>query len=112
MTRFAYIETEIALRRSSVALGLKGQMQSLQVLPLVPSFHTVDRQTYRRVVIAGLLLCAAFVAISFFLRPQAEARGALVKADRLIRDRRRGEIRPLCVEIRLWRRFPPPFSGV
>jgi hypothetical protein len=85
MTRFAYIETEIALRRSSVALGLKGQMQSLQVLPLVPSFHTVDRQTYRRVVIAGLLLCAAFVAISFFLRPQAEARGALVKADRLIR---------------------------
>ncbi|WP_024519529.1 hypothetical protein [Bradyrhizobium sp. Tv2a-2] len=52
---------------------------------MVPSFHTADRQTYRRVVIIGVLFCAAFVTISFSLRPQNEETRVLVKADRLIR---------------------------
>ena len=52
---------------------------------MAPSFHTADRQTYRRMVIACVLFCAAFVAISISLRPQnADVRGP-VKADRLVR---------------------------
>ena len=52
---------------------------------MAPSFHTADQQTYRRVVVLGVLFCAAFVAISLSLRPQSEETRALVKADRLIR---------------------------
>ena len=36
---------------------------------MVPSFHTVDRQTYRRVVAVGLMFCSVFIALSLFLRP-------------------------------------------
>jgi hypothetical protein len=53
--------------------------------PSVPSFHTADRQTYRRVVAVALFLCATFVGISFSLRPQADATRVLVRADRLVR---------------------------
>jgi hypothetical protein len=59
---------------------------------MMPSFHTADRQTYRRVVIVGVLFCLAFVVISFSLRPQVEETRALVKADRLVRTA--GEARP------------------
>ncbi len=52
---------------------------------MAPSFHTADRQTYRRIVLLGVLFCAAFVAISSSLRPQSEETRVLVKADRLIR---------------------------
>jgi len=52
---------------------------------MAASFHTADRQTYRRVMVVGLLFCAAFVVISFFLRPQPEESHAMVKADRLVR---------------------------
>jgi hypothetical protein len=52
---------------------------------MVPSFHTADRQTYRRVMVVGFLFCAAFVLISLFLRAQPEESRALVKADRLVR---------------------------
>ncbi len=52
---------------------------------LPPSFYQADQQTHRRVMIVGVLFCAAFVAISFSLRPQLEAGHALVKADRLVR---------------------------
>ena len=52
---------------------------------MVPSFHTVDRQTYRRVAIVGLMFCAAFVAVSLFLRPQPVESRVLMKADQLIR---------------------------
>jgi hypothetical protein len=52
---------------------------------MAASFHTADRQTYRRVMVVGVLLCAAFVVISFFLRPQPEESRAMVKADRLVR---------------------------
>jgi hypothetical protein len=52
---------------------------------MAASFHTADRQTYRRVMVVGLLFCAAFVVISFFLRPQPEESRAMVKADRLVR---------------------------
>jgi hypothetical protein len=52
---------------------------------MAASFHTADRQTYRRVMLVGLLFCAAFVVVSFFLRPQPEESRAMVKADRLVR---------------------------
>jgi hypothetical protein len=35
--------------------------------------------------VVGLLFCAAFVAISFSLRPQPEGGHVLVKADKLVR---------------------------
>jgi hypothetical protein len=59
---------------------------------MAPSFHTVDRQTYRRVVMLGVLFCTAFVMISFSLRPQNDEPRVLVKADRLIHTA--GEQRP------------------
>jgi hypothetical protein len=52
---------------------------------MVPSFQNADRSTYRRVMVIGLSFCAAFVAISFSLRPQPETDRVLVKADRLVR---------------------------
>jgi hypothetical protein len=57
-----------------------------------PSFHTADRQTYRRVAVVGILFCVAFVLISFALRPQVEEAHVLLKADRLTRTA--GEARP------------------
>ena len=56
------------------------------------SFHTADRQTYRRDVVVGVLFCAAFVLISLSLRPQLEEPRVLLKADRLTRTA--GEARP------------------
>jgi hypothetical protein len=48
------------------------------------SFHNADKQTHRRVMVVGLLFCAAFVAVSFFLKPQPENDHVLLKADRLV----------------------------
>jgi hypothetical protein len=50
---------------------------------MTPSFRTVNRQTYRRVAIAGVLFCLAFVMVSFSPRPVSDEVHALVKADRL-----------------------------
>ena len=52
---------------------------------MIPSFHTADRQTYRRVAIVGVLFCVAFVVIGFSLRPVSGEVHVLVKADRLVR---------------------------
>ena len=52
---------------------------------MVPSFHNADKPTHRRVMVVGLLFCAAFVAISFWLRPQPDNGHVLVKADKLVR---------------------------
>lgn len=52
---------------------------------MVASFHTVDRQTYRRVVAVGLMFCSVFIALSLFLRPHPLDSRILLKADRLIR---------------------------
>ncbi|AUC96896.1 MULTISPECIES: hypothetical protein [Bradyrhizobium] len=52
---------------------------------MMPSFHNADRPTHRRVMVAGLLFCAVFVGISFWLRPQPDSGKVLVKADRLVR---------------------------
>jgi hypothetical protein len=52
---------------------------------MIPSFHNADRPTHRRVMVVGLLFCAAFVVISFSLRPREENDRVLVKADRLTR---------------------------
>jgi hypothetical protein len=55
------------------------------VTAMMPSFHSADRPTHRRVMLVGLLFCAVFVAISFSLRPQLQNDRVLVKADRLVR---------------------------
>jgi hypothetical protein len=52
---------------------------------MTPSFHTADRQTYRRIAIVGVLFCLAFTAISFSLRPASDEVHVLVKTDRLVR---------------------------
>jgi hypothetical protein len=52
---------------------------------MVPSFHTADKPTHRRVMVVGLLFCLAFVVVSFSLRPQPESGHVLLKADRLVR---------------------------
>jgi hypothetical protein len=52
---------------------------------MIPSFHNADRPTHRRVMVVGLLFCAAFVAISFSLKAPAENVRVLVKADRFVR---------------------------
>ena len=52
---------------------------------MVPSFHSAEKPTHRRVMMVGLLFCLAFVVVSFSLRPQAESSHVLVKADRLVR---------------------------
>ena len=49
------------------------------------SFHNADRQTHRRVMLVGLLFCAAFVAISYFARPLPDNDYVLLKADKLVR---------------------------
>ena len=49
------------------------------------TFHTADKRTYRKVMLVGFLLCAAFAAFSFFARQQPDNGYALIKADRLVR---------------------------
>ena len=49
------------------------------------SFHNVDRQTHRKIMLVGMLFCAAFVAISFFACVQPDNGYVLVKADKLVR---------------------------
>jgi hypothetical protein len=49
------------------------------------SFHNADKSTHRKVMLVGLLFCAAFVAISFFAREQPANSYVLQKADRLVR---------------------------
>jgi hypothetical protein len=49
------------------------------------SFHNADKRTHRKIMLVGLLLCAAFVAISFFAREQPDNSYVLIKADKLVR---------------------------
>ena len=49
------------------------------------SFHNADKRTHRKVMLVGLLFCAAFVLVSFFARKQPENHYVLQKADRLTR---------------------------
>jgi hypothetical protein len=49
------------------------------------SFHNADKRTHRKVMLVGLLFCAAFVAISFFAKEQPDNNYVLVKADNLVR---------------------------
>lgn len=49
------------------------------------SFHNADKQTHRKVMLVSALLCATFVAVSFFARPQPDNGYVLLKADRLVR---------------------------
>ena len=45
------------------------------------SFHNADKPTHRRVMLVGFLFCTAFVAVSFFARPQPATDHVLLKAD-------------------------------
>jgi hypothetical protein len=49
------------------------------------SFHNADRRTHRKIMLVGLLFCAAFVAICFFAREQPDNSYVLIKADKLVR---------------------------
>ena len=49
------------------------------------SFHSATRSTHRKIMLVGLMFCAAFVAISFLAREQPENHYVLLKADRLVR---------------------------
>jgi hypothetical protein len=49
------------------------------------SFHNADKRTHRKIMLVGLLFCAAFVAISYFAKEQPDNTYVLVKADRLVR---------------------------
>ena len=48
------------------------------------SFYNADRRAYRKTMFVGLMLCAAFVAVCFLARPQADNDYVLVKADKLV----------------------------
>ena len=52
---------------------------------MASSFDGADRRTYRKVMLVGLLFCAAFVVVSFFAREQPENTYVLKKADKLVR---------------------------
>jgi hypothetical protein len=49
------------------------------------SFHNADKRTHRKILLVGLLFCAAFVAISFFAQEQPANNYVLIKADKLVR---------------------------
>jgi hypothetical protein len=49
------------------------------------SFHNADKRTHRKIMLVGLLFCAAFVTFSFFAREQPDNTYVLIKADRLVR---------------------------
>jgi hypothetical protein len=53
---------------------------------MASSFHNADRRTYRKVMLLGLVFCAAFVAISFFAREQPSNTYVVRKADKLVRS--------------------------
>jgi hypothetical protein len=48
------------------------------------SFYNADRHTHRRIMLVGLMFCAAFVAISYFAKAQPENHSLLLKADKLV----------------------------
>ena len=50
------------------------------------SFYNADRRTYRKIMLIGLLFCATFVTVSFFLREQPDNNYVLRKADKLVRS--------------------------
>jgi hypothetical protein len=49
------------------------------------SFHNTDKRAHRKVMLVGILICAAFVAISFFAKEQPDNNYVLIKADKLVR---------------------------
>jgi hypothetical protein len=49
------------------------------------SFHNADKRTHRKIVLVGLLFCAAFVAVGFFARAQPDNGYVLIKADKPVR---------------------------
>lgn len=58
---------------------------ALYALAMAASLHDADKSTHRRIMLVGFMLCAAFVAFSFFAREQPENHYVLQKADRLVR---------------------------
>lgn len=79
ITLSSWVKSNIALPRPVIAMGMAASTA------MMPSFHSADRPTHRRVMGEGMAFCAVFVTISFWLRPQPESGHVLVKADRLVR---------------------------
>ena len=50
------------------------------------SFHNADKRAHRKIMLVGLLFCAAFVAISYFAKEQPDNTYVLVEADGLVRS--------------------------
>ena len=53
---------------------------------MASSFHNADKRTHRKIMLVGLMFCAAFVLISFFAKEQPENTYVLQKADKLVRN--------------------------
>jgi hypothetical protein len=49
------------------------------------SFYDADKRAHRKTLLVGSLLCAVFVAVCCFARPQAVTDAVVVKADKQIR---------------------------
>ena len=49
------------------------------------SFHNTDNRAHLKVKLVGILICSAFVAISFFAKEQPDNNYVLIKADKLVR---------------------------
>jgi hypothetical protein len=82
---------ESALNNSKIAQGA-GALPAMPQVSL-PTVHPpqslsqplADKRTHRRTMLVGLALCAAFVAVCLFARPQADSEYVLVKANKLVR---------------------------
>ena len=75
------------MQAAMAALGVAGgeARERAQRVSMAHSFHNADKATHQKVMLVGLLFCAAFVVVSFFLKPQPENDRVLVKADRLVK---------------------------
>ena len=50
------------------------------------SFHNADKNAHRKIMLVCLLLCGAFVAISYFAKEQPANSYVLRKADKLVQS--------------------------
>jgi len=50
------------------------------------SFHNADQRTHRKVLLMGLMFCAVFAAITFFVKQQPDNTYVVRKANRLVRN--------------------------
>jgi hypothetical protein len=53
---------------------------------MASSFYNADKRAYRKVLLVGILLCLAFVGVSFFAKEQPANEYVLQKADKFVRS--------------------------